>query len=152
MTVCLFTVHMLFPAALAAMSSLHSKQPECTWAVGCPRGANTPPTLGCSGVTPSHMPPARGPCARDAIRDVGCHWDVGTARGPLLGHSREGSVSMKVLAWGEAAGVVRGRIDRAAAWAAPSSARRAGNVQPAVAKAMALHRHSKLCWPHRSEV
>lgn len=57
---------------------------------------------------------------------------------------------MEVVGWGEAAGAVRGRIDRAAARAALSSAHGAGNAQPAVAKAMALHRHSKLRRPHRS--
>lgn len=124
MTVCLFTVHMLFPAALAATSSLHSKQPECTWAIGCSKEANTQ-TWGCSRVAASHLPPARGP---RTIGGVG-HWDVGTAGGTLSRHSRERkSVCMDVAGWGEAAGAARGRIDRAAARAALSSAHGAGNA------------------------
>lgn len=84
MTVCLFTVHMLFPAALAAMSSLHSKQPEHTWAAGGSKRTNTPKLWGAPGWLPHtcHRP------GDHAIRDVE-HWDAGAAGGALSRHSRE---------------------------------------------------------------
>lgn len=149
MTVCLFTVHMLFPAALAAMSSLHSKQPECTWAVGCSEGANTPKLWGAPGCLPPscHRPGDRAPLGTGAL---GCGY---CRRCPLQAEQGEEERVREGAGWGEAAGAARGRIDREQR-GLPSarSAHRAANAQPAVAKAMALHRHSKLRRPHRSQV
>lgn len=135
MTVCLFTVHMLFPAALAAMSSLHSKQPECTWAIGCSQGANTPKLWGAPGWLPHtwHRPGDHVPAGLGA-QGCGHCWSALPAQQGEAERVGEG------VGWGE------GSIGQ------QPPGTRSGYAQPAVAKAMVLHRHSELRRPHRSQV
>lgn len=147
MTVCLFTVHMLFPAALAAMSSLHSKQPECTWAAGVSKGANTPKLWGAMGWLPPTCQGTTRPACHQGCGALGC----GCCRGcPLQAQQGEDERVPEGAGWGEA----RARIDRAAA--GPPSARHTARAArsrqlPRQWLSMALHRRSKLRRPQRSD-